>query len=200
MELNVEQIRKGLECCSKDDCDNCPNSFGNCYSNLAKNALALIEELTAENKLLNVELGNANSEILRLIDREKELTEENVKLAAENVRFMLDNKELLEGCENLKSRIEATLRVKATMHEDTKRLISLCVTKDAIIEDLNKSGAVRHGHWISENRRPKSYQFRCSVCDGVTYYLHRNEKGEKQCLYKYCPHCGAKMEIEGGKG
>ena len=48
MELNREQIIKALECCAKDDCDNCPNSFGNCYSNLAGYALALIRELSGK--------------------------------------------------------------------------------------------------------------------------------------------------------
>lgn len=50
MELNREQIIEALECCAKDDCDNCPNPFGNCYSNLAGFALALIRELTEENE------------------------------------------------------------------------------------------------------------------------------------------------------
>ena len=57
MELNAEQIKKGLECCQKDDCDNCPNTFGNCYSNLAGHALSLIKELTEENERLNAELA-----------------------------------------------------------------------------------------------------------------------------------------------
>ena len=45
-------IIKGLECCSKDDCDNCPNTFGNCYSTLANYALTLIKQLTEENEKL----------------------------------------------------------------------------------------------------------------------------------------------------
>ena len=49
MELNREQIIKALECCKKDDCDNCPNDFGNCYANLAGYSIALIKELTEEN-------------------------------------------------------------------------------------------------------------------------------------------------------
>ena len=44
MKMDREQIVKALECCSKDDCDNCPNGFGNCYANLAGYALALIRE------------------------------------------------------------------------------------------------------------------------------------------------------------
>ena len=39
-----------------------------------------IEESASETKLLYVELGNANSEILRLIEEKKELTEENERL------------------------------------------------------------------------------------------------------------------------
>ena len=43
----------------------------------------VFEELNSENKLLNVELGNANSEILRLIEERKQLTEENERLMDE---------------------------------------------------------------------------------------------------------------------
>ena len=50
--MEREHIIKALECCSADDCDNCPNTFGNCYANLAGYALALIRELTEENERL----------------------------------------------------------------------------------------------------------------------------------------------------
>ena len=50
--MEREQIIKALECCAKDDCDNCPNDFGNCYANLAGYALSLINELTEENERL----------------------------------------------------------------------------------------------------------------------------------------------------
>lgn len=33
--MTDNEIIKALECCKKDDCDNCPNNFGNCYANLA---------------------------------------------------------------------------------------------------------------------------------------------------------------------
>lgn len=41
--MTDKEIIKALECCSKDDCDNCPNAFGNCYANLARQALELIK-------------------------------------------------------------------------------------------------------------------------------------------------------------
>ena len=97
MELNAETIKKALECCGEythgTTCNNCPYMHIDladndiCSNRMSRDALALItsqeqrmKELTAENKLLNVELGNANSEILRLIERTKELTEENERL------------------------------------------------------------------------------------------------------------------------
>ena len=73
--MTYEEIIKALKCCSKDDCDNCPNDFGNCYANLARCALDLITRQQAEyNNLLeqfrildyecgrleNVELENLN--------------------------------------------------------------------------------------------------------------------------------------------
>jgi hypothetical protein len=47
--LTDEEIVKALESCKKDDCDNCPNTFGNCYANLAGYALDLIHRLQEEN-------------------------------------------------------------------------------------------------------------------------------------------------------
>ncbi len=41
------EIIKALECCKNDDCDNCPNAFVNCYSNLAGYSLDLINRLQA---------------------------------------------------------------------------------------------------------------------------------------------------------
>ena len=42
--MEREQIIKALECCEKDDCDNCPNDIKNCIENLAVLALSLIRE------------------------------------------------------------------------------------------------------------------------------------------------------------
>ena len=56
MELNRDQIIKALECCAKGDCDNCPCSFGDCYYYLARDALALIRDLTEENERMGKQL------------------------------------------------------------------------------------------------------------------------------------------------
>lgn len=57
MELNREQIIKALECCaSKGGCKKCPlqpkESLAICVTQISKNALAIIKELTEENKRL----------------------------------------------------------------------------------------------------------------------------------------------------
>ena len=74
------EVIKALECCAKDDCDNCPNGFGNCYSNLAGDALYLIKELTEENKRLDLyeritvvrsSRGNGKTEFLRKLAERK---------------------------------------------------------------------------------------------------------------------------------
>lgn len=71
--LTDTEVKKALECCGKDDCDNCPNTFGNCYANLAGYALDLINryELEVEawkhyyNECLT-DLKNAHAEIEKL--------------------------------------------------------------------------------------------------------------------------------------
>ena len=52
------------------------------------------------------------------------------------------------------------------------------------------------GEWLEENNRPKSSQFICSLCGGLAYSVQpsRIKNQEKQCAYKFCPHCGAKMK------
>ena len=46
--MTDNEIIKALECCKKDDCDNCPNDFGNCCANLAGCSLDLINRKQAE--------------------------------------------------------------------------------------------------------------------------------------------------------
>ena len=53
--MTDNEIIKALECCKKDDCDNCPNDFGNCYANLAACSLDLINRKQAENEELRIE-------------------------------------------------------------------------------------------------------------------------------------------------
>lgn len=47
---------------------------------------------------------------------------------------------------------------------------------------------VRHGQWVRENSRKKSYLRLCTACGKIAYFC-----GEG-CSYKYCPNCGAKMD------
>lgn len=44
---------------------------------------------------------------------------------------------------------------------------------------------VRHGHWITEDKGHYFYDWKCSVCGG-----------SGRADYRFCPNCGAKMEVE----
>ena len=197
MELNKEQVIKSLECCKSEGhiCYKCSYRdvrIGiSCRDKLSRDALDLIKELTEENE----------SWQKQLIATEEKSGKAYYDLACEVENLRGENDNLHATCTELTRKCASLTEENEGQVDTNLKLVAenVMFMLDKTIEDINKIGAVRHGHWISENRRPKSYQFRCSVCDGVTYYLHRNEKGEKQCLYKYCPHCGAKMEIEEGE-
>lgn len=49
----------------------------------------------------------------------------------------------------------------------------------------------KYGSWENANRRPKTYIRRCSHCGGEAYFCGIG------CSYKFCPNCGAKMDLEG---
>lgn len=54
---------------------------------------------------------------------------------------------------------------------------------------------VRHGEWIPSptlDSRGFTYMFKCSECKRYSYYAYP----VKRLDYKYCPHCGAKMDAE----
>ena len=54
----------------------------------------------------------------------------------------------------------------------------------------------KHGEWLEENKRPKSHTFIGTNCGGMAYFPQptRDREWRKLCPYKYCPHCGAKMD------
>ena len=54
--MTDNEIKKALECCINDDCDNCPDTFGNCEHNAMRNALDLINRLQVKNKELDEKL------------------------------------------------------------------------------------------------------------------------------------------------
>jgi len=66
--MNPNEIKKCLECCIKDDCDNCLNTFGNCEHNLMSNALAYINQIEAEVDKLQVDLAEEIRRHLNAVD------------------------------------------------------------------------------------------------------------------------------------
>ena len=54
---------------------------------------------------------------------------------------------------------------------------------------------VRHGYWIEqENWALDDYYYTCSAC-GEDFYMIVGTPSDNN--YKYCPHCGAKMDGDG---
>jgi hypothetical protein len=81
MELNVEQIKKALECCKipkLTKCYGCPREEEDslCMYRLNEDTLALINELTAKNDAVS-------EECCQLLTKVRKLTEENERLKAE---------------------------------------------------------------------------------------------------------------------
>ena len=53
---------------------------------------------------------------------------------------------------------------------------------------------VRHGRWVWDNYL---YDFSCSVCgDSPNFAIHLGEDAFMKPTKKYCPNCGAKMEMD----
>ena len=63
--MTDKEIIKALKCCINYDCDNCPDTFGNCEHNAMRNALDIINRQQEEIERLKIEnqslRGAANS-------------------------------------------------------------------------------------------------------------------------------------------
>ena len=87
--MNDSEIIKALECCYKDDCDSCPNNFGNCNANLAKEALDLINRQQAEIERLH-SMNQAKLDMIYDVRAELETAKsEAVSEFAEKLKSML---------------------------------------------------------------------------------------------------------------
>ena len=62
---------------------------------------------------------------------------------------------------------------------------------------------VRHGRWVMDET-PHDGDCRCSVCRVAIEQMHERHHGLLNALtggkwwtfYRYCPHCGAQMDLE----
>ena len=81
--MTDKNIIKALECCINDDCDNCPDTFGNCEHNAMRNALNLINRQQEEIERLKIEnqslRGAANSYKLHYNEARNEAVKEFVE-------------------------------------------------------------------------------------------------------------------------
>lgn len=83
--MENNEIIKALECCMKNDCDNCFNSqvkpqFQKCNEIICKEALDLINRLQAQNKDLAETIHNLTLEKDALFDKAEELKAEVERL------------------------------------------------------------------------------------------------------------------------
>lgn len=95
-----EEIKKALDCCINDDCDNCPNDFGNCYSNLAGYALNLINRQREEIEVIKETTAEIRYEAIKeLAERLKTYYRNLDRTAGGLVEYHIDQiaKEMLEG-------------------------------------------------------------------------------------------------------
>lgn len=116
--MTENEIIKSLECCKKDDCDNCPNGFGNCYSNLSGYALDLInrqkkeiDRLERYNEILSI---NADTAFQDGLNEAQDLYSEQVKAEIKSEAI----KEFAERlCEGRLSNDHVVIAVKCELKE-----------------------------------------------------------------------------------
>ena len=73
MTRTSDEIKKGLECCadSGGTCEECPYADGECraFEQLASDALALIQQLEAQNTELSGKIGRLEAKRKQLLEK-----------------------------------------------------------------------------------------------------------------------------------
>lgn len=135
MELNKDEIIKALECCSSSEvgfaCERgCPY-FGEDYDTcpctedpnfIIKNALALINELTAKNDAVSEECCNLLAKVRKLSEENERLNASCTELAQklhdaneENISVCLKNFDLI--CENNRIKADTVRKMQELIYE-----------------------------------------------------------------------------------
>lgn len=139
MELNVEKIRKGLECCSDDNCcynAGCPyesDRTSACTTKLSRDVLALIEELLMKIAGLEYEIKDLLTDN-ELLKNQKAMLREDLrskKLLAADVRASA-----LKELQN-----EIMLRVGTYRSDDSITVLEAMSILDNVIESIVEKGA-----------------------------------------------------------
>ena len=105
------------------------------------------------------------------------------------------NNDLISRSALLEAMRKESILHRQAFHIDTKALIqheeefSACMRVVCSAPTVDAE-VVRHGRWIKENIRVKSYLRLCSVCNKIAYFCGSG------CSYVFCPNCGAKMDAE----
>ncbi len=124
MGMTDNEIIKALECCKRDDCDNCPNDFGNCYANLAGFALDLINRKKAEIERLESALDAANYTIGYFkAEAIKEFAERLKEMDGYNNHTFDDCASVLIPEEYQKGRYEKTREIWDTIDRLVKEMV-----------------------------------------------------------------------------
>lgn len=128
MNMSIDEIKKVLKCCINDDCDNCPNTFGNCEHNAMSSAFDLIcclcETIEKSDyssyvaQMAKQSWHAQNSEYINGLKaeiNEKDIIIESAKMT---------NKILSEATEHFKSQFDIVFRQLETAKAEIERLQS----------------------------------------------------------------------------
>lgn len=77
--MTDNEIIKALECCINDDCNICPETFGNCELTVMRNALDLIKRQQAENERLEYSAKEWEKQAKYFFTKMQAITKENIK-------------------------------------------------------------------------------------------------------------------------
>lgn len=133
MELNAEQIKKALECCVSGYCfrDGCPlcenagdDDIQKCTSELARNTLALIKELTEENKW-------RKEQYLSMVDSHNRACDTYMTVLVERDNLLIENERLRDTayrleCEVHRERADTVRKFAEMLTEAAKHYPQRC--------------------------------------------------------------------------
>lgn len=94
---------------------------------------------------------------------------------------------------------KAALEICAKAYQDRLQMADYC--GDTVAWNINAEiknipaadvAPVVHGQWI---KYPRAHYFKCSECKCIVPYK-KAMKMDGERKYKYCPNCGAKMDVE----